>query len=246
MTEADSDAGTGPGPAARGSRRRHRRGAVARFLVVALVGITVLANAGIRVAAHPYLYHRPEDVPSGSGVAIVPGASVHRDGTPSPQVEERLRAALALLKLGRVKVILVSGAHHGAYDEAGPMRRWLLQRGAAAAEVLEDHSGFRTLDTMERAAAVYRVDRAVVCTQAFHLPRAVFLARHAKIDAIGLAADSTPRTTGATDWMREWVASVVAVGDTYVWHRGAREPGPGPTPPPSASASGLAASRASP
>jgi SanA protein len=244
MTEPDPDpdVGAGPGPA---PRRRHR-GVVVRILIVSSVAVTVLANAGIRVAAHPYLHHRPEDVPSGWDVAIVPGASVHRDGTPSPQVEERLRAALALLKLGRVKAILVSGAHHGAYDEAGPMRHWLIQRGAAAGEVLEDHSGFRTLDTMERAAAVYRVDRAVVCTQAFHLPRAVFLARHAKIDAIGLAADSTPRTTGAMDWMREWVASVVAVGDTYVWHRGAREPGPGAAPSSTTSASGPSAARASP
>jgi SanA protein len=78
---------------------------------------------------------------------------------------------------------------------------------------------------MERAVHVFAVERAVICTQAFHLPRAVFLARHAGIETLGLAADATPRTTGAGDWVREWFANVMAVGDVFVWHRRPREPG---------------------
>jgi len=227
-----TEAGDGPtvdatraGGARRSGTRLPNVSSVAVALALGLGLASVAANVGIRRSARPYLHHHAEEVPLGSGVAIVPGASVHRDGTPSPQLEERLRAALALLLQGRVSAILVSGAHRGAYDEAGPMRRWLLQRGAGSSAVREDHSGFRTLDTMERAVHVFAVERAVICTQAFHLPRAVFLARHARIETLGLAADATPRTTGAGDWVREWFANVMAVGDVFVWHRGAREPG---------------------
>jgi SanA protein len=188
---------------------------------------SIAANVVVQRSARPYLHGAPTDVPS-RDMAIVPGASVHRDGTPSPQLEERLATALDLLKRGRVRAVLVSGAHRGAYDEAGPMRRWLVQRGASSRLVFEDHAGFRTLDTMERAAKIFRVTGAIVCTQAFHLPRAVFLARRAGIDALGVVADVSARTTGPNDRVREWFARVEAVVDSYILHRGPREDSPAP------------------
>ena len=42
---------------------------------------------------------------------------------------------------------------------------------------------------MVRAREVFDLKEATVCTQLFHLPRAVFLARRVGIDAVGLAAD---------------------------------------------------------
>ncbi|MBC8131782.1 MAG: YdcF family protein [Deltaproteobacteria bacterium] len=193
--------------------------------------MTAAANVLVRRAARPFLHAALSEV--AAPVAIVPGASVHRDGTPSPQLEDRLSAALALLRAGRVEQVLVSGARNGAYDEAGPMRRWLTQRGALPSSVLDDHAGFRTLDTMKRAARVYAVRRAIVCTQSFHLPRAVFLARHAGIDAVGLAADGESPNRSTSDAVREALADVIAVIDTYVLDRQARDPGvPHPPAPP--------------
>jgi len=197
-------------------------------IVLAVPGaLSIAANVVVQKFAGPYLYGALTEVPS-RDMAIVPGASVHRDGTPSPQLEERLATALELLRRGRVRAVLVSGAHRGAYDESGPMRRWLVQRGASSRAVFEDHAGFRTLDTMERAAKFFQVTRAIVCTQAFHLPRAVFLARRAGIDALGLVADVSARTTGPNDLVREWFARVEAVVDSYILHRGPREDGPAP------------------
>jgi SanA protein len=159
-------------------------------------------------------------------VAIVPGASVHRDGTPSQQLEDRLAAALMLMRAGRVQRIIVSGARNGAYDEAGPMRRWLVQRGVRGSLVTEDHAGFRTLDTMERAARVYGVRDTIVCTQAFHLPRAVFLARRAGIAAFGMAPDRHPTSGSFNETVRESLADLVAVVDSYILHRQPRDLGP--------------------
>lgn len=201
--------------------RAFRRAALVA-LPGALVVFAIASNAFVERFARPYLYRTSAAVPS-RALAIVPGASVHRDGTPSPQLQERLAAALELLRAGRVRAVLVSGARRGAYDEAGPMRRWLMQHGAAGPTVLEDHAGFRTLDTMERAAKIFRVTGAIVCTQSFHLPRAVFLARRAGMDALGMVADPLLRTTGPSDAIREWFARVMAVLDSYVLHRGARE-----------------------
>lgn len=198
-------------------------GRVAAAGVVASLAITAAANILVRLMVRPYLHAVAAEV--AAPVAIVPGASVHRDGTPSPQLEGRLSTALALVRAGRVKQVLVSGARNGAYDEAGAMLRWLTQRGVPAPAVVDDHAGFRTLDTMERAARVFGVRQAVVCTQSFHLPRAVFLARRAGIDAVGLAADGQSRDRSAWDSLREALANLMAVVDSYLLNRQPRDPG---------------------
>jgi SanA protein len=184
--------------------------------------VTIAANLWVRHVARPYLHGAASEV--AAPIAIVPGASVHRDGTPSPQLEDRLMAALALVSARRVERILVSGARDGAYDEAGPMRRWLIQRGVRPSIVIDDHAGFRTLDTMERAARVFSVTHAVVCTQQYHLPRAVFLARRAGIDAVGLAVDAADPGLSGSNAVRESLANLVAVIDSYVLRRQPREP----------------------
>ena len=212
-------------PGSSGGRpRAGRLGRLGRGVGAAIaVGFLIVggANVYVRAAAGPFLRHPPEDVHV--ELAIVPGASVRRNGDPSPQLEDRLATALGLWRAGRISRVLVSGARHGAYDEAGPMRRWLLARGIPAAAVVADHAGYRTLDTMERAARVYTVRRAVICTQAFHLPRAVFLARRAGIDAVGLASDLNRDRVGLGDYVRESFAVVMALADSYVLHRGPRD-----------------------
>jgi SanA protein len=121
----------------------------------------------------------------------------------------------------------VSGDHRpDVYDEVEAMRRWLLKAGVPSDRVLVDRAGLRTFDSMVRAAAVFRVKRAVVCTQAFHLPRAVFLARRAGIDAVGLRAGDEG---GVRDVVREGLATVRALVDVRLL-RGPRTVGNAPEP----------------
>jgi SanA protein len=226
VNQRDADADVSRGRPERPTWMR-RLARTALLLVAAGALATAGANLLVRRLARPFLHDALTEIDA--PVAIVPGASVHRAGSPSPQLEDRLSAALALIRAGRVQLILVSGARHGAYDEAGPMRRWLIQRGVRPAHVVDDHAGFRTLDTMARALEIYGIRRAVVCTQSFHLPRAVFLARRAGIDAEGLAVDGFSAHVSANDATREWLASLIAVIDTYLLQRQPRERGT-PTP----------------
>jgi len=220
---AQSDPSRGPRPTGAGLRVARRLLTIAALPIAAVVASSAAANLFVRSAAAPFIHAGAPDV--AAPVAIVLGTSVHRDGTPSPQLEERLSAALALIAAGRIERILVSGARNAAYDEAGPMRRWLIQHSVPASRIMEDHAGYRTLDTMERAARVYGIRTAVVCTQPFHLPRAVFLARRAGIDAVGWTpAIDAPRTSVAVT-VREWLATLMAVVDSFVLRRQPRDLG---------------------
>jgi SanA protein len=182
------------------SRTRPRRRALtvaATLLAVGLAGV-VAPNAWVALAARGHGFSSLASVPARS-VAIVPGASV-AGGRPLTSLHDRLEAALALYREGRVKAILVSGNDTAASPEVTVMRDWLRARDVPPSDVWIDDGGARTRETMLRAAAVYDVKDAVVCTQRLYLPRAVFLARLAGIDAVGVGlptrAASSPRSVG--------------------------------------------------
>lgn len=178
----------------------------------AATGLATRAERMIARASEGCLFDHVGQIPR-SEVAIVPGAYVFPDGTPSDMLADRLAAALALHRAGLVTRVLVSG---GPAEVAG-MHAWLARHGVT--EVLEDREGLRTWATMQRAAAELGAARAVVCTQRFHLPRALFLARAAGLRAVGLVADARRYRGAGYNASRESCARMRAVLDV-AWSRG--------------------------
>ena len=89
-----------------------------------------------------------------------------------------------------VRKLLVSGDNRFVdYDEPGRMYDYAIARGIPAADVVRDFAGRRTYDTCYRAKAIFGVEQAILVTQRFHLPRAIFTCRALGVDAIGFAAD---------------------------------------------------------
>ncbi len=121
--------------------------------------------------------------------AIVLGAKVD-DQDPSDILEDRLLTAIELYEKGKVEKILVSGDNGQVeYNEVGTMKNYLLNEGVPAEDIFMDHAGFDTYDSMYRAAAIFQVENAVIVTQNYHLPRAIYIARALGIDAVGVSAD---------------------------------------------------------
>jgi SanA protein len=148
-------------------------------------------------------------------VAIVPGALVEPDGDMSAMLADRVGQASALWQAGKVEKILVSG-DHGAwkYDEPTTMRKALVADGVPPEVIFEDHAGFDTWATMVRARSIFEVRDAVVVTQGFHMPRALYLADAAGIDATGLTADLHEwGFQGRKSTVREALSRLKAIAD---------------------------------
>lgn len=171
------------------------------LLVATLAGLLILAGCvwWVDRSARGYLY--PAETVPPAPVALVLGALVDPDGTPSPFLAARLALAQRLYATGKVKAVLVSGDHsHWEYDEPDSMRDWLVKHGVPARKVVVDYAGFDTYDSCARARQIFGVHQAIVITQTYHLARAVALCRHLGIDATGVGDDSV--RFARFDWWR--------------------------------------------
>ena len=94
------------------------------------------------------------------------------------------------------------------------MRKALVAEGVRPQDVFEDHAGFDTWATMVRAREIFGVREAIVVTQGFHMPRALFLADAAGIEATGLTADLHQwGYQGRKSEVREVLSRVKAIAD---------------------------------
>ncbi len=182
-----------------------------RRLVAAVLATAVLVvcatNCAMTSRAAELTFDGPTTAPARPW-AIVPGAGVHADGTPSDALKDRLDCAVALYQTGRVSQVFVSG-DGGSNDEDGTMAGWLVARGVPASAIVRDPVGYRTRTTMEDAAA-RGITGAIVCTQDFHLARSLAWARHEGIDAVGVVADDRWHDHQVRARMRETFARTVA------------------------------------
>lgn len=126
----------------------------------------------------------------GAEAIIVPGAAVLSGNTPSPILKARLDAAFDLYSRGLAPKILLSGDGTGDYyDEISVMLEYMKEKGVPGDDVFCDYQGINTYQSMVRAKQVFGVNRAIVVTQSFHLPRAIYIGQNADMKTRGIATD---------------------------------------------------------
>lgn len=181
------------------------------FLVPALLG---LAPAAFFWLSGRRRTHEVETAP-GRPVALVLGAKLLRPGVPTTLLVHRLEAAARLVELKKAERLLLTGLA----TEVEAMQAWLRARGVPDERMALDCSSARTIESFAHARRELALSAVAVVTNPFHLPRSLFLARAAGLDAIGIAArPGAPvrLSTMAKNWAREAVASLRAVWDVAV------------------------------
>jgi SanA protein len=150
---------------------------------ILLIRIIFMANASPKTFSQ-------EEAPA-RRVAIVFGAQVRRDGTPSAVLRDRVQTAVALYQSGKVEKVLMSGDNRFEdYNEPESMRQYALSLGMSDSDIVLDYAGRRTYDTCYRAKEIFGVDSAILVTQGFHLPRSLFLCKAFGIDAVGVESEN--------------------------------------------------------
>ncbi len=142
------------------------------------------------------------------------------DRRPNLFFQNRVAAAASLYQQRKVDYLLVSGDNHTlGYDEPADLKNALIAQGIPAGRIYADYAGFRTLDSVVRAKEVFGQTEITVVSQEFHNQRAIFIANHRGLDAIGFNAPEVDAYNSFGTRMREHLARVKAVLDIYVFRK---------------------------
>ncbi|KAF0108314.1 MAG: hypothetical protein FD146_888 [Anaerolineaceae bacterium] len=200
-----------------------------RILKMILKILLILAALGLLVLLVPRLVtalsargrvYTVDEVPA-RRVAIVFGAGLWRDGSATPILHDRVAAAADLYRAGKVERILMSGDNRFVdYNEPAAMRELALSLGVPDEAIVLDYAGRRTYDTCYRAKAIFGVTEAILVTQEFHLPRALYLCNRLGVDSVGVEADRRDyRRSSVLYWnLRELLATVNALWEVHISH----------------------------
>ncbi|GAB4505403.1 MAG: ElyC/SanA/YdcF family protein [Anaerolineales bacterium] len=152
-------------------------------------------------------------------VAIVFGAGLRRDGSPTAVLRDRVETAAQLYFAGKVEKLLLSGDNRFVdYNEPEAMRQYALSLGVPDEAIVLDYAGRRTYDTCYRAKAIFGLQSAILVTQNFHLPRALFTCNALGLKANGTGADNVYYLKRSRLYWhaRELFATFGAFWDLYV------------------------------
>ena len=188
------------------------------FLIISIVIGAILINLYIIYGSSGYIFKDIKEVPK-TNVALVLGTAKYvKKGHINYFYKYRIDAAIKLYKNKVVKAILVSGDNATKYyNEPVRMRNDLIKGGVPASRIYMDYAGFRTLDSIKRAQAIFGLKRYIIVSQKFHLPRAIFIARANGAEAFGFEARSFEESSATTKMnIREPFARVKAFLDIYI------------------------------
>jgi SanA protein len=193
---------------------------LAMLLAVPITAFALICGLRIWVNARTAgrIYTNAGEVPP-APVALVLGAGLWRDGSPTPALYDRVATAVDLYQAGRVKKLLMSGDNRFVnYNEPAAMKKLAIQLGAPAEDIVLDYAGRRTYDSCYRAKEIFGVRQVVVVTQRFHLDRALFLCDALGVESVGVIADRRVYQTLRWWELREVLATAGAWWDVNVRH----------------------------
>ncbi|MBP8997723.1 MAG: ElyC/SanA/YdcF family protein [Anaerolineaceae bacterium] len=173
--------------------------------------ITALASSG--------KIHTVAEAPDGYRAAIVFGAGLQKDGTPSPVLKDRVETAVKLYTAGKVEKILMSGDNRFIdYNEPQAMKEYAISLGAPEEVIVLDYAGRRTYDTCYRAHVIFGLQKALLVTQKYHLPRAIFSCNGLGMETSGVVADVRNYSQHSVRYwkLRELPATLVALWQVWI------------------------------
>jgi len=129
----------------------------------------------------------------------------------------RVQAIVELIQAWVIESVLVSGDNGTVeYNEPEAIQADLIEYGVDASMIELDFAGFRTLDSVVRSRSAFGKEHIVLVSQRFHLERALVIADHFEIDAVGYAAKDVSFDVAPRVYVREALARVKMVLDLYV------------------------------
>lgn len=168
-------------------------GIVTILILIGLINIFTIITARSRTLSVSELsesHFAQAEVP-----VLVLGAGVIENAYPSQILAQRLNQADEIYQTLPEKLFIMSGDHREAnYNEVGVMKNYLIDAGLPSQQIYLDHAGYSTFDSLYRLKHIMQSDQVVIVTQAYHLPRALMIAKGIGLEAVGVVAPESSTT----------------------------------------------------
>lgn len=186
-------------------------------LVLVLVEMVLLINLLVWIYARERIIEDDRNLKEAQTVLLLGTNKNLRTGEgPNLYYTYRIEAVSELYRKGKIKRIIISGDNGKAgYNEPADMQYSLIQKGVPPHLIELDFAGFRTLDSIVRLKGHFKVQRALIVSQRFHVERALLLAWFYDVQAIGYPAEGS--MTMAMAW-RETMAKPKALLDVFIFN----------------------------
>ncbi|RKR14090.1 SanA protein [Maribacter vaceletii] len=180
------------------------------ILLIVLPGIAlILSNFIISNSTNNKTFDNILDIPKNKVGLVLGTAKKLVGGQPNPYYTNRISATITLFNSNKIEFVLVSGDNGSVYyNEPNSFKRDLIKGGIPADKIFLDYAGFRTLDSMVRAKAVFGLDSVTIISQKFHNERAIYIAQKKGLNAIGFNAKDIEGKSGLKVHLREYFARV--------------------------------------
>lgn len=189
---------------------------VAVCLLISFIMCIVLMNDIARMSS--YTYDDIEKVPYNRTGLVLGTSKYIAKGKINQYYINRINTAFELYYNGKIDYIVVSGDNaKKTYNEPRTMRADLLKLGIPAERIYLDYAGFRTLDSVVRIKHIFKQKSVTIISQGFHNERALYIARHNGIDAVGFNAPM-PKDDFFVSHIREFFARIKCIFDVYVFN----------------------------
>ena len=187
-------------------------------LLLALIFVIAFSEWRTQSISEKYIFSEISELPQTKVGLVLWTSKYIADGRRNLFYLYRLNAAKELYDAGKIEYILVSGDNSTEqYNETDTMKEDLVEMGIPEEKIYGDYAGFRTLDSIVRARDIFGQESYIIITQRFHLERALYLAHHEWIEALGYPAQDVPVKLAPRVWIRERLARVKMMYDVLVW-----------------------------
>lgn len=184
---------------------------------VSIVGVFLLiitADHLVQKSAQGRTFNAASQTPQRS-VGLLLGTGKHlKNGRLNLYYQYRIDAAISLYEQGKIEHLLISGDNSRVeYDEPTTMKNDLVALGIPAEKIHLDYAGFSTLDSVIRCQKIFGQSQVTIISQKFHNQRAIYLASHHGLSAVGFNAKDVSTRFGWKVQLRERLARVKALLD---------------------------------
>jgi SanA protein len=154
-----------------------------------------------------------ESVKKSVDAVVVFGAGV-RGRELSDALRLRMDTALKLFEKNIARRLILSGDGTSPYyNETEAMFLYSIKKGVSSSQIVVDPQGYSSVESVLRLKKHFSVFSAYFVSQEAHLPRLLFLAEHAGIDAQGVSAPNFNEDFSFL--VREFFARVKDFGIVY-------------------------------